>query len=77
MRCVNFMSLSFRPEDRVEMTLRPCARIVPECDRRLRYMSGTRRDDHPSVTKLSITRFRPAVSKSISSLLPSISAIAP
>ena len=31
----------------------------------------------PSVTKLSITRFRPALSKSISSLLPSISAIAP
>ena len=32
---------------------------------------------HPAVTNESITRFRPAVSNSISSLLPSISAIAP
>ncbi len=30
-----------------------------------------------NVTKLSITRLRPAVSKSISSLLPSIAAIVP
>ena len=32
---------------------------------------------HPFVTKLSITRLHPACSKSISSLLPSIAAIAP
>src|SRR3546814_20475739 len=32
---------------------------------------------HPTLTKLSITRFLPACSKSISSLLPSISAVSP
>lgn len=32
---------------------------------------------HPTDTKLSITRFRPACSNSISSLLPSISTISP
>ena len=44
---------------------------------RLPYLDMHNRGDQASVTKLSSTRFLPACSKSISSLLPSISATTP